>query len=41
MTDPGLMQSFSVLQSNVTNGALNTYQFSLQTNIPLMDGDRL
>ena len=41
MTTPGSMISFSVLQSNYTNGALNTYVFSLQSTIPLQDGDRL
>jgi len=41
MTQPGVMESFSVLQTNSTNGALNTYVFSLQSKIPLADGDRL
>lgn len=32
---------FTVARQNTTNGALNTYSFSLSTDAPLMTGDVL
>ena len=41
VTIMGDLSSFGAVPSNVTNGAENTYTFSLQTTIPLLEGDRL
>ena len=41
VTVMGDLSSFGAVPSNDTNGAENTYTFSLQTLIPLIEGDRL
>jgi len=41
MTIPGELGSFSAKQSNVTNGDINKYEFSMQSMIPLYNGDKL
>ena len=35
------LEIFSVRPSNYTNGAENTYTFSIQTVVPLKDGDKV
>lgn len=37
----GNIDSFSVVRTNVTNGAINKYTFTLTTTIPIFDGDVL
>jgi len=41
MTIPGELSSFSAQQSNFTNGDINRYEFSMQSEIPLYNGDKL
>ena len=41
MTIPGQLGSFSATPTNETNGALNTYNFSMISEIPLKDDDKL
>jgi len=41
MTIEAALTAFDATPSNVTNGADNTYTFSVVTEIPLLDGDRL
>lgn len=38
-TIAGVISSFNVQSSNLTNGGLNTLSFSVQANIPLVPGD--
>ena len=41
VTEMGTLTSFGAVPGNVTNGAENTYTFSLQTQIPIAEGDQL
>jgi hypothetical protein len=41
MTIPGQLSSFSSRPSDETNGKLNKYEFSIKTEIPLKDEDKL
>lgn len=36
----GAIQTFSVQQSSFVNGAVNTYQFSVQAQIPIVPKDK-
>lgn len=41
MTIPGQLKSFSSTPADETNGMLNKYEFSIITEIPLKDNDKL